>query len=109
MKVGRLVAISSPGLSAGFALAGVPVFEATDSADAARQIDDLLADANISVLIIDENLHQGLPEEVRRDLQRAPFPVVIPVPGPNWTKESTAHEYIVEILRRAIGYRVRLQ
>jgi len=109
MKVGRLVAISSPGLSAGFALAGVPVFEATDSVDAARQIEDLLGDADISVLIIDQGLHEDLPEELRRSLQRVPFPVVIPVPGPDWTKESTAHEYIVEILRRAIGYRVRLQ
>jgi vacuolar-type H+-ATPase subunit F/Vma7 len=109
MKVGRLVAISGPGLSAGFALAGVPVFETTDSVDAARQIDHLLDEANTSVLIIDESLYEGLPEEVRRNLQRSPFPVVIPVPGPDWTKESTAHEYIVEILRRAIGYRVRLQ
>jgi len=37
------------------------------------------------------------------------LPLVIPVPGPDWTTESSAHEYIVEILRRAIGYRVRLQ
>jgi len=109
MKVGRLVAISGPGLSAGFALAGVPVLEATDSLDAARQIDHLLDEANTSVLLIDEPLFRGLPEEVRRNLHRAAFPVVIPVPGPDWTKESTAHEYIVEILRRAIGYRVRLQ
>jgi len=109
MKVGRLVAISSSGLSAGFDLAGVPVFEATDSVDAARQIDRLLDEADTSVLIIDEPLFRGLPEDLRRSLQRNAFPVVIPVPGPDWTKESTAHEYIVEILRRAIGYRVRLQ
>ncbi|MGB8332089.1 MAG: V-type ATP synthase subunit F [Polyangiales bacterium] len=109
MKAGRLVAISRPGLSAGFALAGVPVFEVTDSVDAAGQIDRLLDEASTSVLIIDEVLFRGLPEEIRRNLQRAAYPVLIPVPGPDWTKESTAHEYIVEILRRAIGYRVRLQ
>lgn len=103
------MAISSPGLSAGFALAGVPVLEATDSTDAALRIERLLRDANTSVLIIDEPLFRGLSEELRRSLHRSAFPVVIPVPGPDWTKESTAHEYIVEILRRAIGYRVRLQ
>jgi vacuolar-type H+-ATPase subunit F/Vma7 len=54
-------------------------------------------------------LHQALPEETTRALRKAQFPVVIPVPGPKWTAESSAHEYIVEILRRAIGYRVRLQ
>jgi vacuolar-type H+-ATPase subunit F/Vma7 len=100
---------SSPGLSAGFALAGVPVFEATDGADAARQIDHLPDAMNVGVILIDEPLYEDLPEEVRRDLRRAPVPVVIPVPGPDWTTETTAHEYIVELLRRAIGYRVRLQ
>ena len=109
MKGQQLVVISSPGLSAGFALAGVPVFEATDGADAARQIDRLPDAMNVGVILIDEPLYEDLPEEVRRDLRRSPLPVVIPVPGPDWTTETTAHEYIVEILRRAIGYRVRLQ
>ena len=109
MKGQQLVVISSPGLSAGFALAGVPVFEATDGADAARQIDQWPDAMNVGVILIDEPLYEDLPEEVRRDLRRSPVPVVIPVPGPDWTTETTAHEYIVEILRRAIGYRVRLQ
>jgi vacuolar-type H+-ATPase subunit F/Vma7 len=109
MKGQQLVVISSPGLSAGFALAGVPVFEATDGADAARQIDHLVDAMNAGVILIDEPLYEDLPEEVMRDLRRSALPVVIPVPGPDWTTESTAHEYIVEILRRAIGYRVRLQ
>jgi vacuolar-type H+-ATPase subunit F/Vma7 len=109
MKAQQLVVISSPGLSAGFALAGVPVFEATSGADAARQIEHLAKDMNAGVIIIDEPLYDDLPDEVRRDLRRAPLPVVIPVPGPDWTTETTAHEYIVEILRRAIGYRVKLQ
>ena len=109
MKGQQLVVISSPGLSAGFALDGVPVFEATDGADAARQIDQWPDAMNVGVILIDEPLYEDLPEEVKRDLRRSPLPVVIPVPGPDWATETTAHEYIVEILRRAIGYRVRLQ
>jgi vacuolar-type H+-ATPase subunit F/Vma7 len=109
MKDQRLVVIASPGLSAGFALAGVPVIEARDSADAAEQIEQLVDEENTGVIIIDEPLYRDIPEEIRRSLQRSALPVVIPVPGPDWTKEATAHEYIVEILRRAIGYRVRLQ
>ena len=109
MNERRLVVIASPGLSTGFALAGVPVFEASDGVDAARQIERLVDEVNAGVIIIDEPLYRDLPEEVRRTLRRAALPVVIPVPGPDWTTESTAHEYIVEILRRAIGYRVKLQ
>ena len=105
----RLVVIASPGLSAGFALTGVPTFEATDGLDAARQLDRLAEDVNAGIVIIDEPLYRDLPEETSRNLQRSAFPVVIPVPGPDWRAESTAHEYIVEILRRAIGYRVKLE
>jgi vacuolar-type H+-ATPase subunit F/Vma7 len=109
MKAERLAVITSPGLSAGFALAGVTVFEATDSIDIVKLIHQLVNDLNAGVILVEETLYRDLADEVRRGLQRSIFPVVIPVPGPDWTAESTAHEYIMEILRRAIGYRVRLQ
>jgi vacuolar-type H+-ATPase subunit F/Vma7 len=105
----RLVVIAGPGLSAGFSLAGVRVLEASDATQAAERLQELIDDDRAGVVVIEESLHQDLPEETTRALRKAPFPVVIPVPGPKWTAESSAHEYIVEILRRAIGYRVRLQ
>ena len=104
----KLAVITSPGLSAGFALAGVHTIEASDGEDAATRIRHL-AEANTGVVIIDEPLYADLPDDFRRDIQRSALPVVIPVPGPDWGEGTTAHEYIVEILRRAIGYRVRLQ
>jgi vacuolar-type H+-ATPase subunit F/Vma7 len=85
------------------------VFEARNGADAAVQIERLSESEGAGIVLIDEPLYRDIPEEIRRGLQRSPLPVVIPVPGPDWTSEATAHEYIVEILRRAIGYRVRLQ
>jgi vacuolar-type H+-ATPase subunit F/Vma7 len=105
----RLVVIAGSDLSAGFALTGVPVFEATDGEDAARQLEQSVDEMSAGVIIIDESLYRDLPEELQRSLRRSTLPVVIPVPGPDWTAESTAHDYIVDILRRAIGYRVRLQ
>jgi vacuolar-type H+-ATPase subunit F/Vma7 len=104
----KLAVITTPGLSAGFALAGVPTIEAIDGETAAKQV-RRLADMNTGVIIIDEPLYEDLPDDFRRDLQRSAVPVVIPVPGPDWTEGTSAHEYIVDILRRAIGYRVRLQ
>ena len=109
MSEPELVVIASPGLSAGFSLAGVHVVRAADAQAASNELRRLLEEPSTSVVIIDEPLYRELPEDQRRSLTRTPKPVVIPVPGPDWTEESTAHEYIVEILRRAIGYRVRLQ
>jgi len=109
MKEQRLVVIASQGSSAGFALAGVPVLEAKSGTDAAAQLEHLAETEGAGVVLIDEPLYRGIPEEIRRGFQRSALPVVIPVPGPDWTSEASAHEYIVEILRRAIGYRVKLQ
>lgn len=109
MSGSELVVIASPGLSAGFALAGVQVIQVADARDASRTLERLVDEPSTGVVIIDEPLYRELPEEQRRGFTRSATPVVIPVPGPDWTAESTAHEYIVEILRRAIGYRVRLQ
>lgn len=109
MSARRLLVVAGPGSSAGFALAGVRVIEAADASEAATQLERLLNDPDAGVVVVDDSLYRELPEELRRNLQSSAQPVVIPIPGPDWTSESTAHEYIVEILRRAIGYRVRLQ
>ena len=109
MSARRLLVVAAPGSSAGFALAGVPVIEAADASEDAARMERLLNDPDAGVVVVDDSLYRDLPEELRRHLQSSAQPVVIPIPGPDWTSESTAHEYIVEILRRAIGYRVRLQ
>ncbi|MDH3625219.1 MAG: V-type ATP synthase subunit F [Myxococcales bacterium] len=109
MTEGHLAVITTPQSSVGFALAGVSVFPEVDGERAAHRIDLLISEAKATVVMIEEALYRELPEEVKRMMRRRATPVVIPIPGPSWGAESTAHDYIVEILRRAIGYRVRLQ
>ncbi len=105
----RVAVITRPGLGAGFGLAGVSVVEAADGKSAATLIMGLDAESELGVVIVDDTLYSDFPEDFHRLMRRKPLPVLVPVPGPNWEEESTAREYIVEILRRAIGYRVRLR
>ncbi len=109
MTEGRLAVITTPQSSAGFALTGVSVFPEANGVSAARRIELLITKSEASVVMIEDALYEDLPEDLRRVLRYKTTPVVIPIPGPNWGAESTAHDYIVDILRRAIGYRVRLQ
>lgn len=109
MSEQRLVVIASPGLSTGFSLVGVPVIEAADGPAAARQVERLADEESAAVIIMEDSLYESLPDELLRRLRRSPVPVVISVPGPDWATGSSAHDYIVGILQRAIGYRVRLQ
>ena len=61
------------------------------------------------VVLLQEEIYDGLPEDVRGRLDRSARPFVVPFPGPVWEKVAPAEERVIELLRRAIGYRVRLQ
>jgi vacuolar-type H+-ATPase subunit F/Vma7 len=93
----------------GFALAGVRAVPAGDSPEAAREIEQLLSDPDLGVLLVEDSLYGALPGEVRERLERRAVPVVVPFPGPQREAQPSAEAELVELLRRAIGYRVRLR
>jgi vacuolar-type H+-ATPase subunit F/Vma7 len=99
-----------PEVAAGFGLAGLRPIEAADHAAGIARLHDLLADPQTGVVLVEESFYEALPEEVHRELGRRPLPMVVPFPGPQWGERRTAaEEYIVELLRQVIGYRVRLR
>jgi vacuolar-type H+-ATPase subunit F/Vma7 len=81
--------LTRPELAAGFELAGVPVMRVHDQAMATETIRAWAGDDEIGVILVDESLYRGLPHELMARLDRQ------------------AETYVLEILRRAIGYRVR--
>jgi vacuolar-type H+-ATPase subunit F/Vma7 len=99
--------LCSPEIAPGFALAGLAVDEARGAATAAARLRDLAARPEVGIVLVEERLHSGLPAELRERLARRAFPIVMPFPGPRWDAQSLAEDYVLEILRRAIGYRVQ--
>ena len=70
---------------------------------------ELLSKPDVGVVLMEEALYDGLPDDMRRRLGRRPLPMVVPFPEPAWGERGeTADTYIVELLRQVIGYRVRL-
>ena len=110
MTEGRIAVLCRPPSAAGFALAGLQPVEAEDRGAATRRMTALLADAGLGLLLVESCLYEALDEEVRRRISSRVLPLVIPFPGPAWTERSTASDsYVVELLRQAIGYQVRLR
>lgn len=105
----RVQVLCRPALAPGFALAGLrPVLAATPG-EAATALRTLAAQPDAGVILVDEGLHEQLPVDLRRDLARRALPLVVPCPGPRWGgQEAGLDRYIAELLRQAIGYRVRL-
>ncbi len=106
----KVQVIGRPHTASGFALAGFAAVEAATPAEGAARTLEAAADPTVGVLLVEETIYSALPEPARQALGRRPLPMVIPFPGPAWLPGREAAEaYLVEILRQAIGYRVRLR
>lgn len=104
----RLRVICEPDLAAGFGLAGISAL-ASEPQAAEASLADLLRRRDAGVVLLQEQLHESLSPDVRARLDRSATPVVVPFPGPAWVAPASAEERVVELLRRAIGYRVKLR
>jgi vacuolar-type H+-ATPase subunit F/Vma7 len=95
----------------GLGLAGLTCIEADDGPAAAAVITALSAGpAAGGVILIEQALHDALPRALRRNLARAGLPILMPFPGPALDGVGPAPEAeLLEILRRSIGYRLRLR
>lgn len=99
-----------PEVAAGFALAGLMPREADSPEDGAAALAALAAQPDSGVVLVEDRFYDALPEEMRHQIGRRPLPLLVPFPGPAWAaRGEAAEEYIVELLRQVIGYRVRLR
>lgn len=95
-----------PEISAGFQLAGVLV-DPVDETSVAGAMRRLAADPTVGLVLVEERLRETFPEDLRRRLERRALPIVVGFPSPAWGGPSRAEERVLELLRQAIGYRVR--
>jgi vacuolar-type H+-ATPase subunit F/Vma7 len=106
----RVRVIASPGFATGFRLAGFAVDEVSNPREVFDRFVAALAQADLGILLVEQRLLDMLPTPVRRDAERRPVPVIVPIPSPAWAgQKNDAENFILELLRRTIGYRVRLQ
>jgi len=106
----RVRVLASPATAAGYRLAGLTASEVAKASDAGDCLVAAAADADVGIILVEQPLLDAVPPAIRRTVDRRPLPIIVPVPAPNWTHAvETGESYIIELLRRAIGYRVRLQ
>ncbi|MEZ5316746.1 MAG: V-type ATP synthase subunit F [Vicinamibacterales bacterium] len=99
--------VCRPDLAAGFALAGLAVSRADRDQAAAEHVARAASDPDVGVVLVDEDLYRRLPRDLVARLDRQALPILAPVPAPAWDERRTAEAYVMDILRQAIGYRVR--
>ncbi len=106
----RVRALASPAVAAGLRLAGIPAQAVTADEEPRDRLFALADDPDVAVLLVEAPVLAALPEVDRRDLERRAVPILVSFPAPAWDDaRAGAESYVLELLRRAIGYRVRLQ
>jgi vacuolar-type H+-ATPase subunit F/Vma7 len=94
-------------IAAGFELAGVEPIAVASDAEAAEALRRLARERRVGVVLIEERLHHALPHELVARIDRASSPLLVPFPSPAFEGRGLAEEYVLAILRQAVGYRVR--
>ena len=102
--------LCAPAVASGFRLAGLDVTEAWTASQTLSQLERLTSEPAAGVLLVEQSLLDLVPEARRRELDRLVLPILVPIPTPAWdVGRDRAEDYILDMLQRAIGYRVRLQ
>lgn len=105
--LGLAVAVR-PGDALGLRLAGAAVEEVApgQEGEAFRR---LLADPAIGVLAVEEDVLAAAPPRLLRRARERGIPVILPFALPRrWSEEGKGRAYIAALIRRAVGYAVKL-
>lgn len=103
----HIVVATPPDAEGGFAIAGV--VQPPRSAEGwTKTIDDALVGSEIGVLAVDERLLDATALDRIRSLDREWRGVLVVLPAPT-VPVSPADDFARRLIRRAIGYQVRVQ
>jgi V/A-type H+-transporting ATPase subunit F len=104
----RLAMAVRPGDAGGFRLAGAEVREVAPGEEPAA-FRELLGDPHLGVLAVEEELLAAAPPRLLARARERGLPVVLPFALPRrWGEPGRGQSWVAELIRRAVGYGVRL-
>jgi V/A-type H+/Na+-transporting ATPase subunit F len=108
--MGRIVAVLDEETALGFRLSGVEVRKADSESELRERIEALMNEKDIRIVIVDEETFRRLPEKLERRLEHSTAPLFLPIPTVKvWRGEVRPEEYAARLIRRAIGYQVKIR
>lgn len=106
----KIVALLDEETGLGFKLAGVEIREA-NSLEAMREgVQSVLSDREVGIVIVDEAMFRQLPERLEKKLEESTAPIFVPIPTLKlWREAIKPEEYAARLIRRAIGYQIKIR
>jgi vacuolar-type H+-ATPase subunit F/Vma7 len=105
----RIGVVSDRTVAPGFRLAGLDPHPVASPSEATEVLREMMDDDRFGVVLVQEDLvPEGAPTPTRKDRPGLPLLVLFPPPRVE-RAEDEALAYVTELLRSAVGYRVRLR
>ena len=104
----KVVVLTPHDVRYGFTLAGADQKPASP-AEAEELLKAVIADPDTGVVVIDERLLAGMDEERFREMEKRWYGIMVVMPAPATGDGAAQEDYALRLIRRAIGYHVRLQ
>jgi len=106
----EVLVVGEPELTEGFALAGGRVEPTVDLARVEWMIRETMRSRNPAVVVVTEGLFERLPEKVRLAAERSARSMFITLPTPpGWETLPGRDDLVSRIIRRAVGYRIKIK
>lgn len=103
-----LAVLVRPGNALGFRLAGAAVEEVAPGEETAA-VRRALGDAHVGVVVVEEEVLRAVPPRLVSRARQAAVPVLLPFVLPRRLgEEGSGREYVAALIRRAVGYAVKL-
>jgi V/A-type H+-transporting ATPase subunit F len=104
--VKKVLVLTPPDARHGFSLTGVGQ-RVTPTPELMTTLRDVTSDPNTGVLVIDERLIEPAMRKPVAELERKWSGAIVVLPAPE-KAAIAAEDYVLQLIRRAIGYQVRL-
>jgi vacuolar-type H+-ATPase subunit F/Vma7 len=100
--------VGDAAVTLGFRLAGIRPHVVDSRESSADLLARMIRDPQWGVILVQEDLLPDLPRSARR--AGGGLPILVPFPAPSLERPpGEAEAYVAELLRQAVGYRVRLR
>ena len=106
----RMIALVDRETGLGFRLAGMEARTTETVDEMKRSVEALLAEGGADVALLDESLFHQAPEPLKRRIEESVAPIFVLVPTFRLRRERvTPEEYVARLIRRAIGYQIKIR
>jgi vacuolar-type H+-ATPase subunit F/Vma7 len=106
----KVLVITYGDIAVGFKMAGVDVITPGKDEDLSDLLEDCIKNDEYGLVAVEEAFLSNLNEWTRKKLDKAGKPIIVPISTPQkWARKEAADTYLARLVRKAIGYQIKIK